>query len=466
MLEYLIFNYKPIAKILFIMICFIIVSVVIFQKNIKEYLRDNWKDYRSNPLFMPFAGFISREKNETVLEASKRNFTSILNNIVTNILKILMIPIYPIIQGFISIISVFKNVLNNIRGQISVVRNILFRLFEKMYIRLQNGIAAIMFFFLKLREGMKRSFGLFNIVLYSIEHSYLFFRSMMNSPIGEFGKIADGIGISTAIFALGPFGPQSWRGAMCFNPYTRIKLDNGEYEYMTNIGVGDVLEDNNEVLATLNIITKDKFIFDINNIEVTGEHIVKYGDKWVKVEKHPERLLKRYDLDSLSCLITKNGIINIENTIFRDFIDTHDVETNRYIRNIIINHLNNESLENKHNGSYCDDNIYGIEDNITHSSICGRVVIKPNTIDMYKLYGKKLSGNVIVYEKGKWLRVCNHQGAVYVGKNNVKCYHYITQSGIIDLGDNLIIRDFIEVKNDSIDNIIDRYIEKSLNNIR
>ena len=28
--------------------------------------------------------------------------------------------------------------------------------------------------FLKLREGMKRSFGLFNLVMYSMEHSYLF----------------------------------------------------------------------------------------------------------------------------------------------------------------------------------------------------------------------------------------------------------------------------------------------------
>ena len=69
-----------------------------------------------------------------------------------------MIPIYPILNLFLRVFKALTGILNGMR-QINVMRNFLFRLFEKMYIKLQNGSTTAAFFFLKLREIMKREFG-------------------------------------------------------------------------------------------------------------------------------------------------------------------------------------------------------------------------------------------------------------------------------------------------------------------
>ena len=225
MLEVIILNYKPISQILLTTIGFLIVFSYYFYDNLKSHILENWTYYRQHPMFLPFAGIIKRDEGESIGGATKKNFIKVLWNIVNKFLSILMTPIYPIINMILKVLSYFSNILNGIRNQITVMRNFLFKLFEKMYIRLQNGVATIIFFFLKLRESMKRSYGLLTTLLYSIEHGYLFFESLMKSPIRKFGTIAEGAGLGLSIFTFGGFGIPLWHSALCFDENTLIKLN-------------------------------------------------------------------------------------------------------------------------------------------------------------------------------------------------------------------------------------------------
>ena len=167
MLEVIILNYKPISKILLITIGFLIVFAYYFYDNLKKHVLENWTYYRQHPAFLPFAGIIKRDDGESIGEATKKNFIKVLWNIVNKFLSILMIPIYPIIQLILKVFSFFTSILNGIRNQITVIRNFLFKLFEKMYIRLQNGVATIIFFFLKLRETEKKLWSNDNTIIFN-----------------------------------------------------------------------------------------------------------------------------------------------------------------------------------------------------------------------------------------------------------------------------------------------------------
>ncbi len=462
MLEVIIENHKPIGKILLIMLVSLLITVAIFFKKIKGYILENWNTLRNNPMIIPFAGFIKKDKNKSSLEATKDNFIAVLKGIVDRFFALLMTPIYPIIKFVLNIMKSLVGVLNKIRGQITVIRNLLFKIFEKMYIRLQNGLAAITFFFLKLREGMKRSFGLFNLVLYSIEHSYMFFRSMMGSPLGEFGKIADGLGFGLAIFTHGPFGPVTWRNAFCFNPETKIRLYNHELEALKNLRLGYILKDGSLVLATIDINVEDKSIYEINNIEVTGNHFIKYKNRWIRVSNHPDARMKEYSDNKVRCLVTTTGLINIEDCIFRDYLDSHDLNVNNKIRRIVDSSLNPDGIDKVLDNKKCDNIMTGYYSKDDPEDSIGLVRIREEILDMYTIGNNVVSGNIIVKYGKNWIRALNHPEAKYIGKNLQKCKHYITESGIINL-DNLVIRDFNENDNHKVNKNILDIVEESLN---
>ena len=154
MLEVLILNYKPISKIVLILIIFLAIHFTLLYTKIKDHIYNNWAEYRNKPWLMPFAGFIKPIEGKTSIESTVENFRKVLSKMISNFLKILMKPIYAIMDIFLQLFKKFTQVLNGIRKQINVMRNFLFKLFEKMMIRLQTGMAAITYFFLKIRESL------------------------------------------------------------------------------------------------------------------------------------------------------------------------------------------------------------------------------------------------------------------------------------------------------------------------
>ncbi len=269
MLEVIILNYKPITKILLIFIVFVSIHVIIFFDNIKTHILDNWPEYRNKPWMMPISGFIKPIEGKSSIESTVINFRKVISKLISSFLGILMKPIHSIMEVFLKIFGSFGTVLQGIRKQINVIRNFLFKLFEKMYIKLQTGIAAITYFFLKLRESLKKSYGLFNLVLQSVEHSAIFFETLVKGPVGEFGKLVDQIGWSSAIFTLGPFGQKSWDNALCFSPNTPVLMNSGFMRVMNDINVGDALYKNNRVLAKIDVKYNQGHIYSLYGVEVT-----------------------------------------------------------------------------------------------------------------------------------------------------------------------------------------------------
>jgi len=464
MLEVIILNYKPISQILLTTIGFLIVFSYYFYDNLKSHILENWTYYRQHPMFLPFAGIIKRDEGESIGGATKKNFIKVLWNIVNKFLSILMTPIYPIINMILKVLSYFSNILNGIRNQITVMRNFLFKLFEKMYIRLQNGVATIIFFFLKLRESMKRSYGLLTTLLYSIEHGYLFFESLMKSPIRKFGTIGEGVGLGLSIFTFGGFGIPLWHSALCFDENTLIKLNSGEKIKISNLKLGDKLINDNEVLA---IIKKknSRNIYKFRGILVKGDHLVMHKDRWTRVKDINTSVMIPGYIGNIVCLVTKLGLIHINDLDFKDYTDTHNVMINATVRKMVNDRLNG-TCENNIVG--CDDLLSGFSpDTKCMNSTSDIVLIEEGQLNVYNYDDIELSGNILVFENNEWIRVCDSDKSKFIGKNKKPFINYITGDGIIRLygkkTDELLIRDFLEVSdkkfNDTLDDTVDKLID-------
>ncbi len=361
----------------------------------------------------------------------------------------------------LNIFHTIKSVLNGIRSQINIMRNFMFKLFEKMYIRLQNGMAAITFYFLKLREGLKRSYGVFNLVLGTVEHSFMFFESLIRGPVGKFGKIVGDVGHASAIFTLGPFGQMSWEKAVCFNPNTLVTLNTGFKRTLNDIQVGDILDKDNMVLAKIDCNYPPIYIYSLYGIEVTQSHFVYFNNNWIRVSEHPDTICIPYNYDKVICLVTQLGTISINNILFKDYLEIHDIDVNKNIDKMIEDYLNN-TIDSDYTNS-CDL-LTGIPafTKILNQDILGKILVDPCTLTMYEIDKQYVSSNMLVLENGRWIRAYNHSRANLVGKVSYTCVNYITSSEQIILENGLIVRDFTESRNDSLNMQIDNYIESQM----
>ena len=459
MLEFLFEHYKSTLKILLVMFIYLFILLYLFFGQIKEHILSNWNYYRDQPWMMPISGFIKKDKGSSGIETTVNNFIRFISAIIRKFLDIFMMPVYTVLKLFIKIGKKFKNILQGLRKQLNVMRNFMFKLFEKLYIRLQNGIAAITYFFLKLREALKRSFGLFTLMIYSVEHSMLFFDSLVKSPIGKFGQFASDLGYSMALFTFGPWGSQTWANAFCFSPNTVLELDNNIKIKIKDLKVGQNLINKNKILAKLTINSSDSYIYNLNKILVSGDHLVKYKENWIRVKDHPNSKKIRYYDNKIICLVTSSGIIKIKDTIFKDYLDDH--KTCTVIRHLVENYLNkNKTRKSKK----CNNLLFGIHKNSSlniskSNNILGMIEIAKEELDLYRINDNILSGTILIKRNDLWFRVSELEDAVYIGKNRDICYHYVTDNEIVILNNGDVIRDFSECRDTYLNDVIDKFVD-------
>jgi hypothetical protein len=119
--------------------------------------------------------------------------------------------------------------------------------------------------------------------------------------------IAQGINPRKAIG--GSYVPCPFSGS-CFGPNTLVKTNNGSIK-IEDINVGDVLENNNIVTATM-ILAVSSDVYDYEGIYVSGTHIVKEGT-WKLVKDTEKAISTEYPHNKIYCLITSDHTIPIVN---------------------------------------------------------------------------------------------------------------------------------------------------------
>lgn len=269
-------------------------------------IKQNWPLYRCNPTVMPFASYFGHEPIS--------NFTYCVQNMQTSYMSYLMEPTHYILNLFGNMINGLMTDIQWIRTKImSLVSNIenivtsIFSVFINIIIEFQRIL-------IKIKDIIAKILGVMTTLVYLLDSGLQTGESIMAGPIGE-----------TLRF-------------VCFHPETPITLKSGITRHMSNLNLGDVLENGSEVMAILKIKGNSHGdlhsldnpyykIYDnkLNNyIYVTGSHLI-YDEtkkKYIQVRNYKDAILDNLiHTSEFSCLVTNDHKIPIGEHIFWDWED-------------------------------------------------------------------------------------------------------------------------------------------------
>jgi hypothetical protein len=391
--------------------------------------------------------------------------------------EILMKPMYMIIDSFLMVMKTIQGIVNNIRKQLSSIRNMLLKIFEDMYSRLDTSIATMNFLFFKLRETMKRTYGMTSLMMYTVQHSIIFLETLIGSPIGGIAKLLGDSGVYVSIFGLGAGGIPAWTdSSLCFEPETELMILNRNMVAIKDVQLEDEIVDisgnRHKIIGKIVVDCKEPLLYDVSGIHVTGDHVIDINGKGMRVKECVSiTKLKKHECSSLICLITDTGFIPMPNNlIFRDYLDVHNEETHRVVRNMCKHYFNNINIDSTNETCIkegeCLDMMSSVilDMNTTvvnTDEIIGNVEIGVGQLNMYKLNdidNSLYSGNTWILYMGQWICVWEHPNAEYVGKNELPLEHWVTKNNKIYLSNGLCIRDFVEVSNRSFIEKMNRFL--------
>ncbi len=288
------------ANLLLINLGFIAqIMFMVFFKSAMD-IKENWPLYRCNPPYWVFSENISED------------FTYCVQNSQVNIMGYLLQPITYLISSLSSAGLELNTNINGIRNFVSVLRNFVSTIVQNIFGVFLNLVIEFQRMIISIKDMMGKIIGIVTTMLYVLDGTN---KTMVSAWQGPNGQLVRALG-------------------SCFDPETKVKLEDGRIFPMKDLPLGAVLENGSKVFSVMKIdnVNKDKTenIYKIKggvegqDIIVTGDHFVycETEKKFLKVKEY-EKAVKITDkkLDWFSCLITDNRRIGIGSQIFWDWED-------------------------------------------------------------------------------------------------------------------------------------------------
>jgi len=334
-------------------------------------IKKDWVNQRCKPNIIPFAGFINKPDNKSITEFTGENFEYCVQGILKNITGYALQPFNYLISALLSIFNSIKTSLNAARNIISNVRTNVQNIVQEILGRVLNILIPFQQIFIGIRDIMGKIQGVLVSGLYTVLGAYYTLQSLMGAilefiiiilivlasiiislwilpftwPVAAtMTLVFIGIAIPLAIIVAfmsdvlhirtrGIPGVPSANRSSCFDKSTFLKMNDGSYKQIIDIQVGDVLVNNNIVTAKLKLSSSGSVMYDINGVLVSHSHSVKYKDKWIRVDNHPERrLIMDYNEPYLYCLNTTSKEIVINDTIFIDWDELYGVNLTKILK--------------------------------------------------------------------------------------------------------------------------------------
>ena len=179
-----------------------------------KFIRENWPVYRCNPSYMPFAGMVMQPTDMSQTEYTQLNFEHCFQNIMNDVAKSYMAPLYYAQSLAGSILSGIASALNSMRELINNVRTALASIMAEIMSRILNIMQPIIIIIIKLRDSVSKMQGIITTYLYTIYGTYLTLVSGLKSVFHiiviiliAMGAVIVAVWIAVAVaIAFGPFG--------------------------------------------------------------------------------------------------------------------------------------------------------------------------------------------------------------------------------------------------------------------
>ncbi len=352
-------------------IVFIILICYQYLINTLEAVRNDWPNFRCNPLFMPFAGFINKPSDQSNLEYTVLNFSECITSILQFIAENAFKPFQLIMIILNEAINAMVDSFNKLRGLIDKLRKQYGGLFDQIYSAITNLVVSFINFVAKMKDTMLKANSLLTTALFTLFGAYMAMESLFLSMINLMVIILIAIACVIVIFiylavgfwpvpfigpgmAIGPtvtalltgiimiaiLIPVVWFMIMmmrvlklssppapnvpsCFAGSTLIPLFEKGSKAIKDIQLGDKLKNGGTVTAIMRFTSLKQHLYKLNEVTVTGEHRVFHPKlNWIKVKDHPNsRYISGFNEPYVYCLNTDNKVFVIGDTVFSDWDD-------------------------------------------------------------------------------------------------------------------------------------------------
>jgi hypothetical protein len=458
--------------LLVLLIYLIIMSYFSVMKNIKP-IKKNWATQRCNPGVIPFAGLINKPPNQSFFSYTGDNFNHCLNNILASIAQDFMQPIDYAVNTFEGVIKGFIKDIQNIRKRFSGMISNIESIDKEIMGRILNFLMPIHKMIIKLKDMIGKVNGVLVANLYTIITGYFGIKAF----IGSFAKVMiEGLIALVAIiiplllfFFTAPlaipflvaFGIVAGftiavivgledilhmstssvpSKPHCFDPFTIVEMNNGKYKPIKNIRPGDKLKGNNKVTASFKVM-RNEDMYCYKSVIVSGSHNVWVDGQWIQVKNIPGIYkVNKYEENVLYCLNTEKQIIEINDTIFADWDDIDDFESQTI--NKKQSSYSKYKLKEKMLVSYPGDTVI---QSIDKSKSNCYYYIKDIRIGTKLSANNYVTGLVKILKENKQLDgVLLSSGANYKNNETTKTieYHILTTTGKFALGNDEIVEDY------------------------
>ena len=439
-----------IMLIILIFVLFCVISYCLIMVNVQPII-DDWPNQRCKPQIMPIAGLITHPEGVTASEYTAQNFTYCTQNILTSITGDAVQPLTYVTSTFKNISEGLLNALNAIRGMFDKIRGFFQSISTEIMGRIMNIMAPLQQIIISFRDLIGKIQGTMTAGLFTALGSYYTLKSMLGA-IAQFiviiliamaviivilwilpftwGAAATGtalfLSISIPMAIILKFfndklqinGLKSIPHLKCFDKNTYITMNEGNSRKINDIQVGDILANNNIVTGKIMVETKGSIMYELDDIFVSDSHIVKYGDKWIPVSKHPNaKKCTFYQEPYLYCLNTTNKNIVINGYIFSDWDEINDEDIINIQKNT--NHMFNEKndIHKCLDGGFVGHTEIKLNDGIVKQIKDIRVgdILENNTsvYGIVEIDGRSLNGQYIfnlgnkIFEGGPNLTICD-----------------------------------------------------------
>ena len=250
-----------------------------------DEIKENWVQYRCNPMYMPFASFVGVDTGGNFMRCTTKSFQDYAGFILD--------PINQLFGTFLGMFSSIADSLNSMRSMFNGIRTAFLGIVTMIFGKLANTMSSMQYLMIRIRTVFLRvsavMFSMMNIMNTGISSG----KSVINGPVGK-----------TISF-------------LCFAPETRVLLDDGRMKEMSAVMVGDVLQGGHTVTGTYVLIGNDSQLFYLGDTLVTGSHRLASG---LRVDERPDSVITSTKRSLLYCLDTDTGILPLANGMeFLDF---------------------------------------------------------------------------------------------------------------------------------------------------
>ncbi len=320
----------------------------IFSATRRQEIIANWKQYRTNPVFL-FSAFLFKPDTDprSRLDFAFDNFKEVVDSLVTGLFEVVLTPIFKVfrlvaqsieqtLSGFLGMRAIFGNMWRSFMDIIAVFMNrfaLVFHQLRMVMFKLQTsfqriaGVATSSVF-----AGLSSVYSMLNFIDLIIKIAIIILVAIIIIIIFLFFIFAPFI--PTILIVIGIIATTAFGGAVggmantitCFGAETPVKMHTGETVEIQNVRLGDVLSDGGKVTSVMKFLAPTSGMYSVDGITVSGSHILLAKEGPVLVKNYSAATPTKYDGEYIYCLSTTTHKIHVGSLVFSDWEEISESE--------------------------------------------------------------------------------------------------------------------------------------------